>query len=712
MNPSSKPLRKKGVPIVALDPVALKQLREEEQAQGDPEKTAALEKAQAGTLGLILKSLELSQRSQADRLSFEVDPSPQYQAYAGLYRNKSNLTPDHIIKRVIGASGDDLVCQILQARSNILASFGRPRMSRFGVGFEFEEIPGVNIPEDKELQQKINDRMEQAKKIIWNCGRGPAKKEYFQPNFSQYLKMITRDGLAYGRFATEILWAPDAKSGEEQFYGFRPSDAGTIYHITHDKEQDQSTRQKAIQLLQQIKGVKIDSSKYQRDEYKWVQVIDGVPDQAFSSKEMVVYNMYPTTNIEYNGYPLTPIDQCLNAIMTHINITIHNKLYFQHGRAARGMIIFKSDSVDESMIQKIRLQFHQSINAAQNSWRMPVFGVGAEDEIDWQSIDVSGRDAEFQYLMDSNARSILSAFQMSPEELPGYAHLARGTNTQALSESNNEWKLTAARDVGLRPLLSDIQDFLNTHLLPLIDRDLAKTHRIVLAGLEKEDPEKEAARLQTDMNIHMSMNDILQEVEKELLPDELGGKLPLNQLYLQNALTPYLTVGEILENFFGRKGAAQDPRFAYVRDPFWVQYQQVLMQQAQMAMQNAMAQQQMMMQQAMGGQPGAEGEEGGDEEQGGEQQGPPPSDSPPPPGADATQKAEIMVSNLRKRDEWMAKNYIALEKTIESNSRKISKMILKRHQEIVDRHMEQWEKATRAAVKEIADIADGKEPQS
>lgn len=697
-------------PIVALDPVAYRQLKEIEQAQkSEPDEgtPAEIKMAESGTLGLILKSLQSVQKLQADRLSFEVDPSPQYQTYAGLYRNKSNLTPDHIIKRIIGPSGDDLVCQILQARSNHLASFGRPRMSRFSNGFELEEIPGVNIPEDKEIQEKINDRVERAKKIFWNCGLGPAKKEYYQPNFSQYLKMITRDGCGFGRFATEILWAKDPSTGQEKFYGFRPADAGTIYHITPDKEEDQSVRQKAITLLQQLRNVKIDSSKYQRDEYKWVQVIDGVPDQAFSAKEMVVYNLYPVTNIEYNGYPLTPIDQCLNAIVTHINITIHNKLYFQHGRAARGMVIFKSDNIDESTVQKIRLQFHQSINAAQNSWRMPVFGIGAEDEINWQSIDVSGRDAEFQYLMDQNARVILSSFQMSPEELPGYAHLSRGTNTQALSESDNEWKLTAARDVGLRPLIADIQDFLNTYILPLVDPELAKTHRLILAGIDKEGPEKEAARLQTDMNIHMSMNDVLQEVEKELLPEGLGGKMPLNQLYQTNVVGPYLTVGEILENFFGKKGAAADPRFNYVRDPFWVQYQQLLIQQAQMAMQAQMAQQQMMMQQAAGGQPGQPGQEGGEE--GGQPGpgGPPPADESAPPGADQAQKAEVAARNLKKKEEWSAQNIVALEKTIEANGRKISKMILKRHQEIVDRHMKSWEKSSKKAIDEIEEIVSG-----
>jgi hypothetical protein len=678
----------------------------EQKANGDPEKMGEeMEKRDGGTLGLILKSLQGVQRLQADRLSFEVDPSPQYQTYAGLYRNKSNLTPDHIIKRVIGPSGDDLVCQILQARSNHLASFGRPRMSRFSNGFELEEIPGVNLPDEKEAQRKLNDRIEAAKKIIWNCGLGPARKEYYQPNFSQYLKMITRDGCAFGRFATEILTVPDPATGKEKFYGFRPADAGTIYHVTPDKEEDQSVRQKGIQLLEQLRNTKIDSSKYKEQKYKWVQVIDGVPDQGFSAEEMIVYNLYPTTNIEYNGYPLSPIDQCLNAIVTHINITIHNKLYFQNGRAARGMIVFKSDNIDEATVQKIRLQFHQSINAAQNSWRMPVFGIGSDDAIDWTSIDVTGRDSEFQYLMDQNARVILSSFQMSPEELPGYAHLSRGTNTQALSESDNEWKLTAARDVGLRPLISDIQDFLNTHILPLIDPELAKTHRIILAGIDKEGPEKEAARLQTDMNIHMSMNDVLQEVEKELLPEGLGGRMPLNQIFHQLVLTPYLTVGEILENFFGRKGAAADPRYNYVRDPFWVQNQQLLVQQAQMAMQAQMQQQQMMMQQAAGGDPN-DPEGGGDD--GGGPGEPPPSDEPAPPGADKTEKAEVAARNLRKREEWVAQNIVALDKTIEANGRKISKMILKRHQEIVDRHMASWEKSSRRALREITKIVDGK----
>ena len=687
-------------PIVALDPVAYRQLKDQEAAaSGDLNKVEEMQiKSQQGPLELILKSLQ----GQATRLSFEVDPQANIQTYAGIYRNKANLTPDHIIKKIISASGDDLVCQILQARSNIMASFGRPRTSRFSIGFEIEEIEGHDKERSPEEHLKLKERIKKVEKVLWNCGHGEVAKEYMKPNFSQYMKMITRDGVAFGRFATEFIHKFNPQTGKKEFWAFRPVDAGTIYHIMPQKESDQSTRLRAIQMLERLKNEKMDLERYKKDEYKWTQVIDGIPDQAFSDDELVVYNLYPVTNVEYNGYPLTPVDQALNAITTHINITIHNKLYFQNGRASRGILVFKSDSIDEMALQKIRLQFHQSINSSSNSWRLPVFSVGTEDDVSWQPMDVSARDAEFQYLSDQNARVILSAFQMSPEELPGYAHLAKGTNTQSLSESSGEYKLTAARDVGLRPLMYDMQDFLNVHILPKIDLELSKTHQIVLAGLEKDDPEKESTRLQQDMAVHLTFNDIMEKTEKEKLPVELGGDFPLNPQFKQQIIDPYMTVGEILENFMGRKGATADPRYNYVRDQFWLQNQQILIQKAQMALQNQMAQQQQMQAAAQGQDPNApQGQEGESSEA-------PPNDEQSPPGASETQKAEIQLNNLKKREEWSAMNYQLLEKGIATNERAISKMILARHKELVDKQMKSWENKSKTALDQIVSIAGGK----
>jgi hypothetical protein len=731
---SKEKREKKFVPkqeIVALDPNAFNMLKQESEKRERANEEQKDTGGETSVLEAIVKSIKAQntlQGAQIERMSLEVDPQANYSGNMGFYRLKSNLTPDFVIKKICGPSGDELVNEILQARSNHVSSFGRPRTDRFSVGFEFQDMD-KNSKRNEEEQEALQQRIDRAKKIMWSCGRGTLDDELTQVNLSQFLKLITRDGLSYGRFATERLWWTNPKTGKKELYAWRASDAGTMYKILPQKEHDQSLRTEAIRQLQQLKNKKIDVEKYKRDEYRYVQVIEGKPRQAFTEEELVVYNLYPATNIEYNGYPLTPIDQALNAITTHINITMHNKLFFQHGRAAKGMLVFKSESVDEAAAQRIRLQFHQSINSVQNSWRMPVFGIGAEDELTWSSIDISGRDAEFQYLMDNNARVILSAFQMSPEELPGYAHLARGTNTQALSESDNEWKLTAARDVGLRPLLHDIQDFLNTHILPEIDPELAKTHQIVLAGLDKDSPEKENTRLQQDMAVHMNYNEVMQQVEKNPIPVELGGDFPLNPQFAA-LLDKYIPVGVILENFFKQKGAAQDPRWQYVRDPFYFQQQQMTLQKAQLAMQQSMQAQQMMQQQAMAAQgiqtdeqgnpipPGQEGEDGGGEGEGNPDSGnsdegnPDSGSSNPPP--EQTSKAEKAVDQVKeisaKNTQWAAVNYSVLEKTIKNNHDMIAKKLLKRHQQLVDEHMKQWRKASKSTVDEIArSLKDKKE---
>jgi len=215
---------------------------------------------------------------------------------------------------------------------------------------------------------------------------------------------------------------------------------------------------------------------------------------------------------------------------------------------------------------------------------MPVFAVGTNDEISWEAIDNSSRDAEFQYLTDMNARVILSAFQMSPDELPGWAYLSRGTNNQSLSESNNEYRMEAARDQGIRPLLAKFEDFINGVLFPLIDPNLAKVCRFKLRGLDALTEEKEAVAIQTNAPLHMDYDEIRRKVEKPPIGKEWGGEYPLNP-QLQAIHDKYFYVDEIRTHFFG---LPPDPAFHYPRDPFFFQNMQI-QQQAQAAQQQAQA---------------------------------------------------------------------------------------------------------------------------
>jgi len=89
-------------------------------------------------------------------------------------------------------------------------------------------------------------------------------------------------------------------------------------------------------------------------------------------------------------------------------------------------------------------------------------------------------------------------------------------------------------------------------------------------------------------------------VEKKPLGVRWGGRYPLNPQW-QQAIAPFLTVGEQLEHFFGVEDASKKPELAYYRDPFWFQWVQIQMQQQQMQAE-AQAQQQQAQQQQQQGQ--------------------------------------------------------------------------------------------------------------
>jgi hypothetical protein len=371
--------------------------------------------------------------------------------------------------------------------------------------------------------------------------------------------------------------------------------------------------------------------------------------------------------------------------MTHINITKHNQLYFQTGRATRGMLVIMSDDADDKVAKGVQQQFQAAINSVENAWRMPIFTIGQNDKVQWQPIDNSSRDMEFQYLTDMNARVIFSAFQMSPDELPGWTHLSRGTTNQSLSESNNEYRLEAARDLGIRPLLSDFEDFINASLFPLIDPQLAKLCRVRLLGLDAETAEKESVRIQQDMQLHMTYNQILEKVEKNPVKKEFGGDYPLNPQF-QQIVTSFKTQGEILEEFFGVEGASKDPNWAYVANPFWFQWQQLKMEQQQMAQ----AQQQAAQQPPGGGDgsKGPPGQGGGGQDQGG--------DAVPKvePGAqndeDLTRSVDQAIGVLTKG-----------EKDLPPSKRRL----LEHYRHVLKQAIEPWEEDVAEATKSIVDVA-------
>jgi len=546
------------------------------------EKSGGFAATEAGQLMMALEQATGSAGpKKAPALAFTENPAPS-DNYLGLYKSKRRLLPDEVLKQI--RVQDHLIAAILRARGSMMSLFGNLQKDRFDVGVNVkikDDFQKILTPEQYE---KVVARMKRFEQLLLNCGHTEGLEHQDRKTLAEYLDLQARNGLTFGRFATEVIYDRDASAdanGNFPFFRFRAVDVATIVRAVRKGEAiGNNLRVTALRALESLTGekIKIDLESLKEDKYAWLQVIDGTPRQAFTHEEMLVFDLFPSTDIEHNGYPVSPIDTVVSSITTHISIDAYKKLYFQNGRASKGMLVIQSDEVDQQTLDNMKLQFNASINSVSNSFRTPIFGVGKEDTVEWLSMVGEGaRDADFQFMYDQVARNILSAFSISPDELPGYGHLSKGTNSQTLSESNNEFKLTAARDTGLRPMILKFQTFFNQRLFPIMDPLLAKICEVKFAGLDAQSKEQESARLQQDMAIHMTYDEVLHEADKDKVGKAAGGQVPFNERY-QLILDKYMDVGAVRSRFFGDPGAMVDPLQKYKRDPFFIQWLQLLAQ--------------------------------------------------------------------------------------------------------------------------------------
>ncbi len=687
-----------------------------------------------------------SATKKAPQLAFSTLPQPQ-DNYLGLYKTQRRLLPDSVKKEI--RMQCHLVAAILRGRGGMMSLFGHLKKDRFDVGVELalkQEFYDILTPEQYE---KVMERMKKAERLLLNCGHTAGLEHHDRLSLAQYIDIQIQNGLCFGRFATEMIYdrdvEPDA-DGNYPFNRFRPRDVSTMMIPVRKGEYiGNNLREAAMAMLESISGEKpkIDINRLREDQYAWIQVIEGMPRQAFTHREMLVCDLFPTTDIEKNGYPVSPLDTIIRSVTTHISIDAYEELYFQNGRATRGMLVIKSDEIDRALMDNMQMQFNASINSVSNSFRTPIFGMGKDDAVDWLPFNGEGlQDNQFNYLYDSIARNIMSAFSMSPDELPGYNHLSKGTNSQTLSEcmhpdtkiitpeglksigsmlteqdaistplwnglrwveskvfktgsksiketvldnklsiktspdhrfyvigesgepewktqaelnigdyvlnnkqivegigeipkyngrssnitqikatewleqchlnrveqlidhndtiemvdvtvfddnhafvangiivhnSNNEFKLTAARDTGFRPLVLKLQTFLNQQLFPIIDPLLAKICEIKFCGLDAQSKEQESSRLQQDMPTYLSMDEVLHQVDKRPIGKSFGGEVPFNERW-QLLTDKYLNTGDLIGHFLGSAAAIVDPMLRYKRDPFSLQHVQLLSQ--------------------------------------------------------------------------------------------------------------------------------------
>lgn len=531
----------------------------------------------------LQKALNDSQGKATERApALAFMESPNYNdAYAGVVKARRNEIPDSVLKMV--RVQDYLVAAILRTRGGQLSQFGKKRSDRFDKGMEIKIKPEFFKLLNTEQYEKVVERIKRLETIILNCGHTEELENQQKMTLSQFLGLQIQNALTFGWMGTEVIYDretdPD-KNGQFPFNRFRPIDSGTIFKTVRNGEQaGVNTRILAIKELERITGdkIKIDYDKLREDRYAWCQQVEGIAKQYFTHEELLMYEFFPCTDVEKNGYPIPPIETAISSITTNISIATWKRLYFQNGRATRGALVIKSDDVDSPTLEKFRQEFQASINGVQNSFRTPLMGISPTEGIEWLSFANDKADDSFEFVADQICRNILATFQMSPDEVPGFGHLSKGSNSQTLSESNNEFKLEAARDSGLVPIIQHFENFFNQRLIPIIDPILSKIVVLRFAGLDAESREQEVTRLQQEMPTSLTFDDVLHQVDKDPIGVGMAGEVPFNER-IQLLWDRLLDVGQVKGRFLRNPAAFVDPLLRFKRDPFALQNLQLLAQ--------------------------------------------------------------------------------------------------------------------------------------
>lgn len=484
------------------------------------------------------------------------------------YKHKMSRLTNRTLKEV--SIRDWLVSAIIQARVDTLLRFSRPNHKRHEMGFRF-------IKKEPNAEYSADDLAEIAslEDFVYHCGRKEGTPAEDRMLFGEFLKLTVRDALTFGHIAVEKV-----KTRKGGLHRFRPLPAENMYLINKRMSKNQIAQQEksAKQTYGQPLSDNDPKQEYevnavQNDFYKYIQMSYNMQPLAhFGDEDLIFKNFNPQNFADSNGYCYSPLELAIINVTNHLNVENYNANFFTHGYAARGVLHLKG-TVTQSQLMNFRRQFYNTISGTQHAWRTPI--VAGLDEVQW--VPMSGSAKEMEYINFNNhlMRIVCSMFQIDPVEL-GLDYLVSANGRSPAQQSNNEYKIMYSRERGLYPILMFLEDMINGELLPAIDKNLSDKYKFIFTGYTDETPQTEIAQMQAEMTVFKSMNDLLNQSQKEKL-NTPAANLPLNQAFWALVEKNY-TRGEIREIFFGDKGAASRKELQYIPgDPAFMSWQQTIL---------------------------------------------------------------------------------------------------------------------------------------
>ena len=314
--------------------------------------------------------------------------------------------------------------------------------------------------------------------------------------FTKYASKIVRDLLTIDQVSTEIQYN---RAGN--VIAFFAVDAGSIERILPNKE---------------------------HPEFKYAQVINGMPQVAYTDKELLFDYAHPQTDIYHSFYGLSPIEQAIDLIASEINTVTYNAGAFTENKLPRGMLLVDG-GLDYEATEEMTDYIAEILSGSpSNQWRIPVIpadmgkGDGGSNAIKWVQLGGNNRDMEFSNWLDFLVSNVVALFGCSMEELG-----LQSQKSQSMFEREGKTQIETSKSAILGDTLSFLQDYIN-RILAIAYPD----YQLEFVGYEKDDPKAIVDIDKEEIGSYKTLNEKrLEKGLKEL--DAEWANIPLNPQAVQ-----------------------------------------------------------------------------------------------------------------------------------------------------------------------------------
>lgn len=376
-----------------------------------------------------------------------------------------------------------------------------------------DEVELDNWELTRKAKEKLETQFEAAKKkvedYLLNCGltdnRTFDSKKW---NFEAAIRAWIRDSLTYDLYATEIV--PDRAGRPHHWF---PVDGGTIKYSSASLKNYKDLGETFLNMdilypennevaAEKQKIIELKPDLLEKDQYKYVQVIRGKVERAYTPDELKVGIRNVTTDIFNNGYGISELELLVSLVTGHLNAEYYNQAYFTQGFSAKGILHIKA-SINRRKLESVRQQWQHMIRGARNSFQTPIFA-GVED-VKWIPLTQNHNDIGFEGWMRYLTTLICAIYQIDPAEIG--IHMKQEGGSSGLNGDNTQEKLSQSKDKGLYPLMRHLENFVNENIIKPFDARFV----IRFTGLADETMKQTIDRQKEEVKFKKTVNEIRAE---------------------------------------------------------------------------------------------------------------------------------------------------------------------------------------------------------